>query len=263
MKGLRLNRVESHKILTKLLLILNGPITFMAIKRIYTLLIIILLATFFVPSSPLIIPVSADANLSYDSIDVNFQKISYQSFSNFIKTITSQSFNNQFVGLISPKLFTLPIIQQPAGQAGFVSNEAEKITEFSMARQFGTTGLLAHNHLAGAYFSSLNENDLLVMVTAEKEYKFFRIEKIRSYQALSPNSPYSDFVDLSNPSRVLNATELFYEVYTTEGSLVLQTCIAQGSELSWGRLFIQAIPVDDVNFNDLINLQNQANSLLF
>lgn len=235
----------------------------MKLKQIYSLLIIILLATFFVPSSPMIIPVSAEANVSYDPIDENFQKISYQSFSSFIKSITSQPNNNQFVGLISPKLFTLPIIQQPAGQAGFVSNEAEKITEFSMTRQFGTTGLLAHNHLAGAYFSSLNENDLLVLVTAEKEYKFFRIEIIRSYQALSPNSPYSDFVDLSNPSRVINATELFYEVYTTEGSLVLQTCIAQGSELSWGRLFIQAVPVDDVSFNDLINLQNQAQNLLF
>ncbi len=235
----------------------------MKIKHIYSILIIILLATFFVPSSQVIIPVSAEANVSYDSIDVNFQKISYQSFSRFVKSITSQSNNNQLVGLISPKLFTLPIIQQPAGQAGFVSNEAEKITEFSMTKQFGTTGLLAHNHLAGVYFSSLKENDLLVLVTAQKEYKFFRIEKVRSYQALSPNSPYSDFVDLSNPSRVLNATELFYEVYTTEGSLVLQTCIAQGSELSWGRLFIQAVPVEDVSFSDLINLQNQAQSLLF
>ena len=235
----------------------------MANKRFYTIFIILLISTFFMPSSPLLIPVSADANFSYDSIDTNFQKISYQSFSKFIKSVTGQQKSNQFVGIISPKLFTLPIIQQPAGQAGFVSNEPNKITEFSLTRQYGTTGLLAHNHLAGAYFSSLQEDDLLIMVTAEKEYKFYRIEKILSFQALSPNSPYSNFVDLENPSRVLTATDLFYEVYTDEGSLVLQTCIAQGNELSWGRLFIQAFPVDQVDFADLINLQNQTSNILF
>ena len=206
---------------------------------------------------------TAEANFSSEAIDVNFQKFSYQTFSKFIKSITVEKTGNQFVGIISPKSFSMPIIQQPAGQPGFVSNEPQKITEFSLTRQYGTTGLLAHNNLAGAYFSNLQEDDLLIMVTAEKEYKFFRIEKILSFQALSPNSPYSNFVDLENPSRVLTATDLFYEVYTDEGSLVLQTCIAQGNELSWGRLFIQAFPVDQIDFADLINLQNQAGNILF
>jgi len=231
--------------------------------RFYGLLIIFLLSNLFTSFSPNFIPVTAEANFSNEAMDVNFQKFSFQTFSKFIKSITVEKTGNQFVGIISPKSFSMPIIQQPAGQPGFVSNEPQKITEFSLTRQYGTTGLLAHNHLAGAYFSSLQENDLLIMVNADKEYKFYRIEKILSFQALSPNSPYSDFVDLDNPSRILNATELFYEVYTNEGSLVLQTCIAQGNEPSWGRLFIQAQPVDQVDFTDLINLQNQTSNILF
>ncbi|HSM24465.1 MAG TPA: hypothetical protein VK856_06345 [Anaerolineaceae bacterium] len=229
----------------------------------YTLLIIFLLSTFLSPGSPNIIPVTAESNLSSDAIDVNFQKISFQSFTKFIKSVTLEKSGKSFVGIISPKSFSLPIMQQPGGQAGFVSNESDKITEFALARQYGTTGLLAHNHLAGSYFASLVENDLLILVNANKEYKIYRIEKISSFQALSPNSPYSNFVDLNNTSRILTATDLFYEVYTAEGTLVLQTCIAQGSELSWGRLFIQAVPVDEINFLDLINMQNStASSIL-
>lgn len=229
-------------------------------NQLYTLLFIVLLLNLLSPLSPKIIPVTAEANASSEAIDINFQKISFQSFTKFIKSVTLEKSGNSFVGIISPKLFSLPIMQQPAGQPGFVSNESEKITEFGLARQYGTTGLLAHNHLAGANFANLVENDLLILVTANKEYKFFRIEKISAFQALSPNSPYSNFVDLNNTSRILTATDLFYEVYTKEGTLVLQTCIAQGSELSWGRLFIQAVPVEEINFLDLINLQNNNTS---
>jgi hypothetical protein len=230
--------------------------------RIFGLLIILVLTTLVSPVAAKQIPLTGEANFYSETIDINYQKISFQTFSQFIKSVTIEKSGSHFTGIISPKMFTLPITQQPAGQPGFVSNEPEKITEFALANQYGSTGLLAHNHLAGAYFSSLQVNDLLIMVNANKEYKFYRIEKISAFQALSPNSPYSNFVDLDNTSRTLNATDLFMEVYTAEGSLVLQTCIALGDELSWGRLFIQAFPVEEVNFNDLINLQNRSNNTI-
>jgi phage tail protein X len=41
----------------------------------------------------------------------------------------------------------------------------------------------------------------------------------------------------------LTATDLFNHVYATGDRLVLQTCIANHGQASWGRLFIIAQPV--------------------
>ena len=227
------------------------------------LLIILMITTLIPPVSGNHIPVTGEINLSSDLININLQTISYKNFYQFIKNVTEKRSGNQIVGMIAPKQFTLPIVQQPAGRPDFVSSEPEFVTEFSLTKQFGSTGLLAHNHLAGSNFSSLEVNDLIVLVTANKEYKFFKIEKISSYQALSPNSPYSNFVDLNDPSTVLSAVDLFMEVYTEEGSLVIQTCIAQGSEPSWGRLFIKAFPVSGIGIQELIDFQDQRISVSF
>jgi len=226
-----------------------------------SLLIIFIITTLFRPVSGYQIPITGEINLSSDLININLQTISYKNFYQFIKSVTEKRSGNQIVGMIAPKQITLPIIQQPAGRPDFVSSEPEFVT--SLTKQFGSTGLLAHNHLAGSNFSSLEVNDLIVLVTANKEYKFFKIEKISSYQALSPNSPYSNFVDLNDPSTVLSAVDLFMEVYTEEGSLVIQTCIAQGSEPSWGRLFIKAFPVSGIGIQELIDFQDQRISVSF
>ncbi len=204
-----------------------------------------------------VIPVTADITHSPELVNINFQSINFSNFSRFVKTVTSKRSENQLVGLIAPNHFNLPITQQPAGRADFVSNEPEVITEFSLSRQYGSIGLLAHNHLAGSHFSSLKENDLIVLVTSNKEYKLYKIEKIATYQALSPNSPYSNFVDLKNSSKILSAEDLFMEIYAHEDSLVFQTCIAKDNEPSWGRLFIHAFPVSGIGIEELIDFQDQ------
>ena len=223
----------------------------------FSLLLIFLVTTIFPPMNNYLVPVTGEIKLSSEVVNINTRTISYKSFFQFIKNVTEKRSGNQIVGMIAPNQFSLPIVQQPVGRPDFVSNEAEVVTEFSLTKKFGSTGLLAHNHLAGLNFSSLQVNDLIVLVTANKEYKFFKIEKIRTYQALSPNSPYSEFVDLDNPSNVLSAVDLFMEVYTDEDSLVIQTCIAQGNEPSWGRLFVQAYPVSGIGIQELIDFQDQ------
>ncbi|MFZ6019495.1 MAG: hypothetical protein ACOYXO_07770, partial [Chloroflexota bacterium] len=78
-----------------------------------------------------------------------------------------------------------------------------------------------------------------------KTFQEYQIEEIRRYQALTPNSPYSKFVNLADPDKkVITATDLFYEIYTQKGTLVLQTCIEKEGELSWGRIFIIARPIE-------------------
>ena len=203
------------------------------------------------------VPVTGAINLTRDAISLNVQSIRFDQFFQFVKNVTSNQRGNHYVGLIAPRHFNLPISQQPSGRPDFVSNEPEVVTEFSLTKQYGSTGLLAHNHLAGAHFSELKINDIIVMVTGNKEYQLYKVVEIMSYQALSPNSPYSNFVDLSDSSRILSAVDLFYEVYTDKDSLVIQTCIAQGNEPSWGRLFVKAYPVSGIGIEELLDFQDQ------
>lgn len=222
------------------------------------LLIVIVLTSLLIPSvSSSVIPVTADTTYPGDSLNINIQTINFLNFNQFVKNVTNKSSGNQLVGILAPNHFNLAITQQPAGRADFVSNEPEVVTEFSLSRQYGSIGLLAHNHLAGSHFSLMKENDLIVLITANKEYKLYKIEKIVTYQALSPNSPYSNFVDLNNPSTILSAVDLFMEIYNHEDRLVIQTCIAKDNEPSWGRLFIQAYPVSGIGIEELIDFQDQ------
>jgi len=139
----------------------------------------------------------------------------------------------------------MPVVQQPKDQPAFVSSEGDVLTQFSLPRQYGTTGLLAHNFLSGKRFAEIQVGDVVSVVYGDGHAARFRVEKIESYQALSPTSPYSQFIDLSAPqSRRLSSADLFNRVYTQPGQLVFQTCIAADGEASWGRVFITATGID-------------------
>lgn len=141
--------------------------------------------------------------------------------------------------------FSLPVIQQPKDQPAFVSSDADVLTQFSLPRQYGTTGLLAHNFLSGKRFAEIQVGDVVSVVYGDGHAVRYRVEKIESYQALNPTSPYSQFIDLSVPhSRRLSSADLFNRVYTQPGQVVFQTCIAAGDEASWGRVFITATEID-------------------
>lgn len=137
--------------------------------------------------------------------------------------------------------FALPVVQQPKDQPAFVSSEAGVLTQFRLPNQYGTTGLLAHNFLSGRLFGEMRRGDIVSVVYGDGNAAQFRVEKIESYQALSPTSPYSQFIDLSSlEGRPMSSASLFNRVYTYPGRVVFQTCIAANNESSWGRLFITA-----------------------
>lgn len=74
---------------------------------------------------------------------------------------------------------------------------------------------------------------------------YYRVTAAESYQALVPNSPYSDFVNLDDPTgKVITSSELFKHVYARPDTLVFQTCINANGDPSWGRLFVTAEKVD-------------------
>lgn len=163
----------------------------------------------------------------------------------FIEEVTESTNSFYPVGLYHPLLFQAEILQQPSNAPGFVSTEETKLTQFNLASQYGVTALLAHNYLMGKNFFKIKQGDILTLIYGDKTVLEYRVEEIRRYQALSPSSPYSKFIDLADPNQsIITATDLFYEIYTQKGTLVLQTCIEKDGELSWGRLFIIAVPVE-------------------
>ena len=148
----------------------------------------------------------------------------------------------QIVGIYAPGAFALPVVQQPASNPGFVSNEPEVVTQFGLATDFGTIGFLAHNTLSGTNFFDLQVGQTIVLVYGDGSVKTYIVHDQLSYQALTPNSPYSRFRDLDDSEVEISSTDLFNQVYTEEGQLIFQTCIASNGLENWGRYFVLAVP---------------------
>ena len=150
--------------------------------------------------------------------------------------------SNLIKGVYVEDEFAFPVVQQPSGQAAFVSTIDSVVTDFAMPRKYGVTGLIAHNYLAGADFFNLNIGEIVQVIYGDGEIEFYEITDIQRYQALQPNSPNSQFIDLETSLKI-TATQLFKRVYMGSHHLTLQTCIEEGLEDSWGRLFIIADPI--------------------
>jgi hypothetical protein len=157
---------------------------------------------------------------------------------------------DQLVGVFVPGVMSLPIRQQPVGQPDYVDREQNIVTQFSLPSKYGSTGLLAHNYLSGNYFFHLKASDNVVLVYGDGRLEHYRISTIKSFQALKPNSPFSEFVDLANPNGgVISSADLFNQVYTTSHQLVFQTCIDNYGEPSWGRMFVIASLAEPLRLN--------------
>ena len=148
---------------------------------------------------------------------------------------------NTLSGVYVPNVLALPVIQQPSGNTGYVSNKDDQATQFAMASQFGSVGLLAHNYLSGRFFSELAVGQEVRLVYGSGRVEYFVITEILRYQALEPNSQLSSFRSLEH-SEILSAEQMFKRVYAGERHVTFQTCIAADGIVSWGRLFVVAQP---------------------
>jgi hypothetical protein len=144
-------------------------------------------------------------------------------------------------GVYIPNLLALPVIQQPANNPYYVSNKGGQITQFSIASQYGNTGLLAHNTLSGRLFSQLAIGQEVRLVYGDGSVQYFLIAQILRFQALQPESVSSSFRNLDR-NETLTAGQVFTRAYVGESRVVFQTCIAAHGEPSWGRLFVIAVP---------------------
>jgi hypothetical protein len=165
--------------------------------------------------------------------------ISLEDFAEALKDGNAKSVK----GIYADQVFSLRVIQQPAGKPGFVSAVEGTATQFGMATSNNVTGMLAHNFAAGRHFFNLALDNVVDVVYGDGIIKQYKITQIKRYQALSPKSASSEFLDLDT-SEKLSAAGLFSRVYTGKHHLTLQTCIQEGTEDSWGRLFIIAEPIE-------------------
>ena len=196
------------------------------------------------PSAPIISEQSIINPDTYDSAKTARSEITSQlteAFTDFVRSVINGEFD-EIRGIYSENEFAFPVVKQPSGNAGYVSDIDGVVTEFSMAKKYGVTGIVAHNYLAGGYFFSLEIGEIIEVVYGDGKILRYEITSIQSYQALSPNSATSQFMDLATSEKI-SATQLFKRVYMGGQHLTLQTCIKKGNEGSWGRLFVIADPI--------------------
>lgn len=135
----------------------------------------------------------------------------------------------------------LRIEQQPRGRYNHVSARDNVLTRFQMADRYGVMGLIAHNYLAGRYFSQLKVGDHVYLMDGKGRSRKYRVDQTLKFRAVRPRDPRSWFEDLQN-NEMYTATEVFRRVYMGSHHVVLQTCIAQGDVQEWGRLFLICNP---------------------
>ena len=159
-------------------------------------------------------------------------------------TFISQVENGQaeeLRGVYIPEILAARVVQQPTGNNEFVSPRQNMVTQFGLASQFGSTGLLAHNELAGESLSLLGEGQKFHLIYGNGQTVAFVVTELLNYQALEPTSTSSNFVDLENGG-LLTASELFSKIYVRLGQVIFHTCISAEGNRSWGRLFVIAEP---------------------
>ena len=154
-------------------------------------------------------------------------------------------------GIYIPELLAAEVVPQPEEDPAFVSSQENTLTQFRMAEEAGSTGLLAHNYLAGDAFFQMEEGQVFFLVYGDGRTEVFVVKRILRFRALDPDSVWSNFIDLRN-AHLISASHLFSKVYAQPGHVILQTCIQVGEESSWGRLFIDAVPYpEDLSTEDL------------
>ncbi len=202
------------------------------------ILSLLLLGMVFAPSTYVYaMPVTGDTLTSRTTALVEPLSVS---LADFIVSVENGN-SSQIVGLYSEKIFALNVVQQPSGNAGYVATSGYSVTtQFGMASSYGSIGMLAHNYLAGSNFFNLSSGSEILLVYGDGSTVSYTVSEIREYQALTPGSVYSNFVNLSDTSQTLTSSDVFYETYGSSGALILQTCISNEGNSSWGRLFVIA-----------------------
>ena len=150
---------------------------------------------------------------------------------------------NVLQGVYVPGVLALTIEQQPESDPGYISTRLGVATQFRLASSFGVKGLLAHNFASGADFFNLTADQEVYLVYGDGTVNTYAVTQNYRFQALDPNSPSSQFVNLED-NTLLSAADVFVLVYTGDDHVTFQTCINNDGLSTWGRLFVMGMPWD-------------------
>ena len=199
----------------------------------------------FISPQPALADLASLDTFANESLNIGLQTTGELSAFDLTEFVPSVSVSNadQIVGVYVPRVFSLPVIQQPTDKPWFVSSSPETITQFNLAGEYGSLGFLAHNTLAGEVFYELEIGQEIIVVYSDGELMRFKVGEVQSYQALDPDSPYSVFRETNGSGKDLSSTDLFHRVYAKPHRAVFQTCIESNGDPNWGRYFVIAYPV--------------------
>ncbi|MCL4489203.1 MAG: hypothetical protein M1570_13885 [Chloroflexi bacterium] len=151
--------------------------------------------------------------------------------------------SSSVTGVYVPNVLALKVLQQPGNNPNYISVMRGTATQFGLAAQAGTIGLLAHNYSSGELFSGLVVGQEVDIIYGDGALRRYRISTVRHFQAVSPMDPYSNLVDLDGGNVQRSSSDVFNQVYGAGNAVVFQTCIKADGNSSWGRLFVTAAPV--------------------
>jgi hypothetical protein len=145
------------------------------------------------------------------------------------------------------------VVRQPNNKSYFVSEEPDVVTRYE-----GTSNsipyfnwYLAHNFLPfGKEITMAKTQDQIIAFTT-KRAETYVVDKELFYQALTPSSPESDFIDLNDEKKTrLEAKDVVMrmkrEATLKRNVIVMQTCVKGTNQTtyqedpSWGRKFLVA-----------------------
>jgi len=110
------------------------------------------------------------------------REVSSASFSKTVEIAEGRTLS----GIYVENALALPVVQQPEGNAAYVSTRNGEITQFSTVSQYGNIGLLAHNYLSGKSFLQLTVGQEVRLVFDDGQTEYFVVAEILRYQALEP-----------------------------------------------------------------------------
>jgi hypothetical protein len=146
-------------------------------------------------------------------------------------------------GVYATGVMALRIVQQPDGDVAFISEEDGTATHFQSAAVYGIVGLLAHNFLSGAFFHDLTLDQEVTLIYGDGRLENYRISRIADFERLAISDLQSDFRSLAT-DQIFTVEDVFFDFYSGEPHLTLQTCIEKDGIWNWGVRFIVAEPID-------------------
>lgn len=164
-----------------------------------------------------------------------------ESFRAFVASLTDGR-KDVVRGVYVDGVLALPIVEQPAGETAYVSEDPGVITLFGSAASYDITGLLAHNYLAGALFYQLQVGQEVRVVYGDGAYRRYQVTEVQQYQKLQPNNLRSELVHLADGRQYATA-EVFDRFYAGDHHVTFQTCLEQNGLSNWGLTFIVAAPI--------------------